>query len=52
VSAEGRDSSNESNKALWEKGDFTRIAESVRERGKALAERCRFCCENQNPRFG
>src|SRR5207248_10213381 len=24
------------NKALWEKGDFTRIAESMRESGKAL----------------
>src|SRR5262245_31958049 len=24
------------NKALWEKGDFTRIAESMRERGEAL----------------
>ena len=26
------------NKALWEKGDFTRIAESMRESGKALVE--------------
>ena len=26
----------ESNKALWEKGDFTRIAESMRESGEAL----------------
>ncbi|HVU87418.1 MAG TPA: class I SAM-dependent methyltransferase [Pirellulales bacterium] len=26
------------NKALWEKGDFTRIAESMRESGAALAE--------------
>jgi cyclopropane fatty-acyl-phospholipid synthase-like methyltransferase len=25
------------NKALWEKGDFTRIAESMRESGEALA---------------
>ena len=24
------------NKALWEKGDFTRIAASMRERGEAL----------------
>jgi hypothetical protein len=24
------------NKALWEKGDFTRIAESMRESGEAL----------------
>ena len=40
------------NKALSEKGDFTRIAESVRESGEALVERCPFCCENQNPRFG
>jgi SAM-dependent methyltransferase len=27
------------NKALWEKGDFTRIAESMRESGAALVER-------------
>ncbi len=27
------------NKALWEKGDFTRIAESMRESGEALAQR-------------
>jgi ubiquinone/menaquinone biosynthesis C-methylase UbiE len=27
------------NKALWEKGDFTRIAESMREGGEALVER-------------
>jgi len=27
------------NKVLWEKGDFTRIAESMRERGLALAAR-------------
>jgi ubiquinone/menaquinone biosynthesis C-methylase UbiE len=26
------------NKALWEKGDFTRIAESMRESGEALVE--------------
>src|SRR3954465_7889994 len=26
------------NKALWEKGDFTRIAESMRESGNALVE--------------
>ena len=26
------------NKALWEKGDFTRIAESMRESGEALAK--------------
>ncbi len=25
------------NKALWEKGDFTRIAASMRESGEALA---------------
>src|SRR6476659_8687167 len=27
------------NKALWEKGDFTRIAETMRESGEALAQR-------------
>src|SRR2546426_12667073 len=27
------------NKAVWEKGDFTRIAESMRESGEALVER-------------
>src|SRR6478609_3884354 len=27
------------NKALWEKGDFTRIAESMRESGEALVHR-------------
>jgi len=27
------------NKALWEKGDFTRIADSMRESGEALAQR-------------
>jgi SAM-dependent methyltransferase len=27
------------NQALWEKGDFTRIAQSMRESGKALAQR-------------
>src|SRR5262250_2879927 len=27
------------NKALWEKGDFTRIAETMRESGAALVER-------------
>src|SRR5690349_6216804 len=27
------------NKALWEKGDFTRIADSMRESGDALVER-------------
>src|SRR5437667_11249698 len=27
------------NKALWEKGDFTRIAESMRESGEALVKR-------------
>ena len=26
------------NKALWEKGDFTRIAESMRESGEALGD--------------
>jgi ubiquinone/menaquinone biosynthesis C-methylase UbiE len=31
--------SHESNKALWEKGDFTRIAESMRESGEALIQR-------------
>src|SRR4030095_12626523 len=30
------------NKALWEKGDFTRIAESMRESGEALVHRLRF----------
>src|SRR5712675_2049790 len=28
-----------SNKALWEKGDFTRIAASMRESGEALVQR-------------
>ena len=27
------------NKALWEKGDFTRIAETMRESGDALVQR-------------
>src|SRR5215470_13089572 len=27
------------NKALWEKGDFTRIAQSMRESGEALVQR-------------
>ncbi len=27
------------NKALWEKGDFTRIAEGMRESGEALTQR-------------
>jgi ubiquinone/menaquinone biosynthesis C-methylase UbiE len=27
------------NKALWEKGDFTRIADSMRESGEALIQR-------------
>ena len=27
------------NKALWEKGDFTRIAEGMRESGEALVQR-------------
>ena len=27
------------NKALWEKGDFTRIAQSMRESGEGLVER-------------
>src|SRR2546426_10436541 len=27
------------NKALWEKGDFTRIVESMRESGEALVEK-------------
>ena len=27
------------NKALWEKGDFTRIAETMRESGEALVRR-------------
>ena len=27
------------NKALWEKGDFTRIAESMRESGEALVQK-------------
>ena len=30
------------NKALWEKGDFTRIAESMRESGEALVQRLRI----------
>jgi hypothetical protein len=29
------------NKALWEKGDFTRIAESMRESGEELVQRLR-----------
>ena len=29
----------ESNKALWEKGDFTRIAESMRESGEELVQK-------------
>ena len=29
----------EPNKALWEKGDFTRIAETMRESGEALVQR-------------
>ena len=29
------------NKALWEKGDFTRIAESMRESGEALVQDAR-----------
>jgi cyclopropane fatty-acyl-phospholipid synthase-like methyltransferase len=27
------------NKALWEKGDFTRVAESMRKSGEALVDR-------------
>jgi hypothetical protein len=27
------------NKALWEKGDFTRIADTMRESGEALVQR-------------
>ena len=27
------------NRALWEKGDFTRIAQSMRESGEALVEK-------------
>lgn len=30
------------NKALWEKGDFTRIAESMRESGEALVQKQGF----------
>src|SRR6266540_1584674 len=30
------------NKALWEKGDFTRIAASMRESGEALVHRLRI----------
>jgi hypothetical protein len=30
------------NKALWEKGDFTRIAESMRESGEALVTASRL----------
>ena len=30
------------NKALWEKGDFTRIAECMRESGEALVQRLRI----------
>ena len=33
------------NKALWEKGDFTRIAESMRESGEALVARLRVTDE-------
>src|SRR5947208_7279628 len=32
----GRNTPMNPNKALWEKGDFTRIAESMRESGEAL----------------
>src|ERR1700716_3261156 len=30
------------NKALWEKGDFTRVAESMRESGEALVKQLRI----------
>ncbi|MDP4265697.1 MAG: class I SAM-dependent methyltransferase, partial [Bacteroidota bacterium] len=30
------------NKALWEKGDFTRIADTMRESGTALVEKLRI----------
>ena len=30
------------NKALWEKGDFTRIAQSMRESGEALVKSLAF----------
>ena len=33
-----RECSNESKQSLWEKGDFTRIAESMRESGEALVK--------------
>jgi hypothetical protein len=33
------------NKALWEKGDFTRIAESMRESGEALVKSLRITQE-------
>jgi tRNA/tmRNA/rRNA uracil-C5-methylase (TrmA/RlmC/RlmD family) len=33
-----RNQVNESNKALWEKGDFTRIAATMRESGEALVQ--------------
>jgi hypothetical protein len=35
----GRGTSKNTNQALWEKGDFTRIAEIMRESGEALVGR-------------
>ncbi len=35
----GKEQDTNPNKALWEKGDFTRIAESMRESGDALVEK-------------
>ena len=44
------------NKALWEKGDFTRIADTMRESGEALVqrllpppERHQGCCGSISP---
>ena len=36
------------NKALWEKGDFTRIAETMSESGEELVERTRHYKRNQS----
>ncbi len=38
------------NKALWEKGDFTRIAESMRESGEVLVEQAGRHRRSQGPR--
>jgi hypothetical protein len=38
------------NKALWEKGDFTRIAQSMRESGEALVLQLGNHRRSQGPR--